>query len=80
MDRELREMLRALQIAGRYSVPSSRRGKPPYEVIHYSNNTLSCPCTGWCNKKPGLPRYCRHTEKIGRELTARGIKIEPFPH
>ena len=49
-----------------YKVPNSKRNKT-YDVLVKSDGMISCPCTGWVNKKEGKPRWCRHCRDAARD-------------
>lgn len=39
-----------------------------YRTVLNDDDHLSCDCPGWCVKKPGKPRTCKHTDKVVAQL------------
>jgi len=46
------------------SKSSKKVPKPRYETLLYTDDTTSCGCKGWCMKKAGQERSCRHTRLV----------------
>ena len=46
------------------SKSSKKVPKPKYETLLYTDDTTSCGCKGWCMKKAGQERSCRHTRLV----------------
>ena len=42
-------------------VNKSSSGPRKYETVIYVDGTTSCNCPGWCFKRDGKDRSCKHT-------------------
>jgi ATP-dependent DNA ligase len=52
---------------------ASSSGAGNYTTVVRDDGRVSCDCRGWCVKKPGQPRECKHTRNLVSELRLRTV-------
>ena len=62
------------RIAKKFEVQSSSSKKKKYEVLYYSDATISCNCPAWIYQG-GATRGCKHTKKVMMEI----VNSKPTP-
>jgi hypothetical protein len=59
-----------------YEVQSSSSNRKYEVLVSSADGRISCPCQGWCTKKPNKARFCSHcrqvVERQGMQLVIRG--------